>query len=94
MCRPPMEERECFPNLGISYTGEPASLLLRQQRDVTPERLDKQDFGEFGEDGFCSGLAVPRVWAAVVETHRQPDGSIALPESLWPYFRGARSIGP
>lgn len=41
-----------------------------------------------------SGLAVPRVWAAVVETYRQPDGSIALPESLWPYFRGARSIGP
>ena len=40
-----------------------------------------------------SGLAVPRVWAAVVETHRQPDGSIALPECLWPYFRGARSIG-
>lgn len=39
-----------------------------------------------------SGLAVPRVWAAVVETHRQPDGSIALPECLWPYFRGARSI--
>jgi seryl-tRNA synthetase len=41
-----------------------------------------------------SALAVPRVWAAVVETHRQPDGSVALPEALWPYFRGARSIQP
>ena len=41
-----------------------------------------------------SALAVPRVWAAVVETHRQPDGSVALPEALWPYFRGARSIPP
>ena len=41
-----------------------------------------------------SGLAVPRVWAAVVETYRQPDGSVAVPECLWPYFRGARSIGP
>jgi seryl-tRNA synthetase len=39
-----------------------------------------------------SALAVPRVWAALVETHRQPDGSVALPEALWPYFRGARSI--
>lgn len=39
-----------------------------------------------------SGLAVPRVWAAVVETHRRPDGTVALPECLWPYFRGARSI--
>ncbi len=41
-----------------------------------------------------SALAVPRVWAALVETHRQPDGSVALPEALWPYFRGARSIHP
>lgn len=41
-----------------------------------------------------SGLAVPRVWAAVVETYRQPDGSVAVPECLWPYFRGARVIGP
>ncbi len=41
-----------------------------------------------------SALAVPRVWAAVVETHRRPDGRVALPELLWPYFRGAREIGP
>jgi seryl-tRNA synthetase len=41
-----------------------------------------------------SGLAVPRVWAAVVETYRQPDGTVAVPVCLWPYFRGARSIGP
>ena len=41
-----------------------------------------------------SALAVPRVWAAVVETHRRPDGSVALPEVLWPYFRGAREIRP
>ena len=39
-----------------------------------------------------SALAVPRVWAAVVETHRQPDGSIALPPALQPYFGGAVSI--
>lgn len=39
-----------------------------------------------------SALAVPRVWAALVETHRQPDGSICLPEVLHPYFRGATTI--
>jgi len=39
-----------------------------------------------------SALAVPRVWAAVVETYRRPDGTVALPEALWPYFRGARDI--
>jgi seryl-tRNA synthetase len=41
-----------------------------------------------------SGLAVPRVWAALVETHRQPDGTVRLPEVLWPYFRGAEVIAP
>ena len=39
-----------------------------------------------------SGLAVPRVWAAVVETHRQADGTVAVPEPLLPYFRGATVI--
>ena len=41
-----------------------------------------------------SGLAVPRVWAALVETYRQPDGSITLPEALHPYMGGITSIEP
>ena len=40
-----------------------------------------------------AGLAVPRGWAGVVETHRQPDGTIAIPEVLQPYMRGATTIG-
>jgi seryl-tRNA synthetase len=39
-----------------------------------------------------SALAVPRVWAALVETYRQPDGSIELPEVLRPYLRGDTRI--
>jgi seryl-tRNA synthetase len=39
-----------------------------------------------------SALAVPRVWAAIIENNRQADGSIALPEVLWPYLRGHREI--
>jgi seryl-tRNA synthetase len=39
-----------------------------------------------------SALAVPRVWAALVETYRQPDGSVDLPECLHPYFRGKTAI--
>ena len=39
-----------------------------------------------------SALAVPRVWAALVETYRQEDGSVLLPECLHPYFRGATRI--
>ena len=33
-----------------------------------------------------SALAVPRVWAAIVETYRQPDGSVVIPEVLRPYL--------
>ena len=39
-----------------------------------------------------SALAVPRVWAAIVENHRQPDGSVNIPAALWPYTRGATVI--
>jgi seryl-tRNA synthetase len=40
-----------------------------------------------------SALAVPRVWAAIVETYRQEDGTVAVPELLQPYLRGMTSIG-
>jgi seryl-tRNA synthetase len=39
-----------------------------------------------------SGLAVPRVLAALLEVHRRDDGRVALPEPLWPYLRGATEI--
>jgi seryl-tRNA synthetase len=39
-----------------------------------------------------SALAVPRVWAALVETYRRPDGSIDVPEALRPYMRGLEVI--
>ncbi|WP_334144210.1 serine--tRNA ligase [Rhabdothermincola sp.] len=39
-----------------------------------------------------SALAVPRVWAALVETYRQPDGSVVLPDVLAPYLRGGTVI--
>jgi seryl-tRNA synthetase len=39
-----------------------------------------------------SALAVPRVWAALVETYHTPDGGVAVPDVLRPYFRGADRI--
>jgi seryl-tRNA synthetase len=39
-----------------------------------------------------SALAVPRIWAALVETYRQADGSVDIPPNLHPYFRGSTSI--
>ena len=47
-----------------------------------------------GKNRFCytlngSGLALPRVFAALIETYQRPDGSIAIPERLQPYFGAA-----
>jgi len=41
-----------------------------------------------------SALAWARIWAALVETYRQPDGSVQLPEVLSPYLGGQTKIRP
>lgn len=41
-----------------------------------------------------SALAVPRVWAAIVENYRNDDGSVTVPEALLPYMRGIEHIAP
>ena len=40
-----------------------------------------------------SALAVPRVWAAIVENYLQADGTVAVPEVLQRYMRGLTVIG-
>jgi seryl-tRNA synthetase len=39
-----------------------------------------------------SGLAFPRIIAAIFEHHQRPDGSVAIPAALRPYF-GAERLG-
>ncbi len=41
-----------------------------------------------------SALAWARIWAALVETYRQADGSVALPGVLAPYMGGETTIRP
>jgi seryl-tRNA synthetase len=41
-----------------------------------------------------SALPVPRVLATVLETHRQSDGSVRIPDALRPYMRGLEVIEP
>jgi seryl-tRNA synthetase len=50
-----------------------------------------------GKNRFChtlngSGLALPRLFAALIETGQQKNGSIRIPEKLQAYF-GADEIG-
>ena len=39
-----------------------------------------------------SAVAVPRLWAAIVETYHLPDGEIAVPEVLQPYLGGRNRL--
>jgi seryl-tRNA synthetase len=44
-----------------------------------------------GKNRFChtlngSGLALPRLFAALIESNQRPDGSVHVPEILQPYF--------
>jgi seryl-tRNA synthetase len=41
-----------------------------------------------------SALAVPRVWAAIVECYREADGGVTVPDVLRPYMRGIQRIEP
>ncbi len=41
-----------------------------------------------------SGLAVGRTLVAVLENFQRADGSIALPEALWPYMGGLKELRP
>jgi seryl-tRNA synthetase len=50
-----------------------------------------------GKNRFChtlngSGVALPRLFAALIENYQQPNGSVRIPEKLQPYF-GAEKLG-
>lgn len=55
-------------------------------------RRDGEKGTEFVHSLNGSGLAVPRVWAGIVETYRQPDGSVRIPDVLQPYMGGVTEI--
>jgi len=47
---------------------------------------------EFAHTLNGSALAVPRVWAAILENFREEDGSVTVPSVLRPYMRGTERI--
>ena len=62
--------------------------------DFQARRMNLRFKDAEGKNRVChtlngSGLALPRVYAALIETGQQSDGSIRLPEPLHPYFGAA-----
>ena len=62
--------------------------------DFQARRMNLRFKDPEGKNRFChtlngSGLALPRVFAALIESGQQPDGSVRLPEPLHSYFGAA-----
>jgi seryl-tRNA synthetase len=62
--------------------------------DFQARRMNLRFKDADGKNRFChtlngSGLALPRLFAALIESGQQPDGSIQLPGKLQPYFGAA-----
>ncbi len=65
--------------------------------DFQARRMQLRFKDSEGKNRFChtlngSGVALPRLFAALIESYQQPDGSVQIPEKLQPYF-GAERIG-
>ena len=62
--------------------------------DFQARRMDLKFKDVDGKNKVChtlngSGLALPRLFAALIENYQQADGSIRIPEKLRPYFGAA-----
>ena len=63
-----------------------------QARNMMLRYYDKN-----GDIKYChtlngSGLAIDRLWAAIVENYQQKDGSVKIPKPLLKYFNGEKEI--
>src|SRR5437588_2103797 len=59
--------------------------------DFQARRMHLRFKGADGKNRFChtlngSGVALPRLFAALIENYQQPDGSVNIPDKLQPYF--------
>jgi seryl-tRNA synthetase len=56
-------------------------------------RREQKSKPEFAHTLNGSGLAIGRLWLALLENYQQADGSIVIPEALRPYMDGLEKIG-
>lgn len=56
-------------------------------------RREQKSKPEFAHTLNGSGLAIGRLWLAVLENYQQADGSVVIPDALRPYMDGLEKIG-
>lgn len=63
-----------------------------QARRANIRFRNKEGKPEFAHTLNGSGLAVGRTVVAILENYQQKDGSVQIPEALWPYMGGLKEI--
>lgn len=66
-----------------SFQARRASIRFRREQKSKPE---------FAHTLNGSGMAIGRLWLALLENYQQEDGSVAIPEALRPYMDGLEVI--
>jgi seryl-tRNA synthetase len=61
-----------------------------QARRASIRAKSGQSKAEFVHTLNGSGLAIGRTWVAIVENYQERDGSVVIPEVLWPYLGAER----
>ena len=69
----------------LDFQARRANLRFRREAGAKPELLHTLN---------GSGLALPRVLIAVLETYQQVDGSVRVPDALKPYLRDEEVLRP
>src|SRR5262249_10381117 len=62
-----------------------AGIRFRPERGAKPEYVHTLT---------ASGLALPRTFAALLETHQTERGTVRIPDALVPYLDGVRELSP
>jgi seryl-tRNA synthetase len=76
------------------YQARRANIRYRPLDTSGPNAGKPQKGTQFVHTLNGSALAVPRVWAAIIENYRNADGSVTVPTVLAPYMRGITRIEP
>ena len=69
-----------------SFQARRANIKYRRQT------ADRKQVTEYVHTLNGSGVALARTMAAILENYQQPDGTVAIPEVLQPYFNGKNRI--
>jgi len=65
-----------------------------QARRMNARYKTKEGANQFLHTLNGSGLAVGRTLVAVLENYQQSDGTVDIPEVLWPYMGGLKKLTP